>query len=196
VIAKTPLHVAAALLSVASPSWAQYGGGAAGSESTTAATMATPKPSSFEGMSAGDRKIGRALFLAQHPTAEGPAPLSLNQIADLKVNSTWAKVFTHMQSRGLLQAKNLGQIVNGYQRSEARPPERSATKTGSSPTLVTGGNGSVVASSQRGGIAHGGDVVGETSTAADIAAADKRGGAVERRDALVQRRDAVERRGR
>lgn len=188
-IVKTPLLITATLLSLASPSWAQYGGGAAGSESTTAATTAAPKPNSFEGMSAGDRKIGRALFLAQHPTAAGPAPLSLNQIADLKAHSTWAKVFTHMQSRGLLQAKNLGQIVNGYQRSEARPQERSAAKTGSSPTLVTGGNGSVVASSQRGGIAHGGDVVGETSTAADIAAADKRG-----RD--VERRDAVERRGR
>ena len=42
-----------------------------------------------------------------------------------------------------------------------------------SSTLVTGGNGSVIASSHRGGISHGGDVVGETGTA-DIAAADKR----------------------
>jgi len=78
-----------------------------------------------------------------------------------------------MQSRGLLQAKNLGQIVNGYQRSEAAPPARAGNGSSGSPTLVTGGNGSVIASSQRGGIAHGGDVVGETGTA-DIAAADKR----------------------
>jgi hypothetical protein len=161
-------------LALSAPAWAQYAGGAAGTE-TTAPVPTAAKPSSFEALSAGDRKIGRALFLAQHPTASGPAPLSLNQIADLKAHGNWAKVFSQMQSRGLLQAKNLGQIVNGYQRSEAAPPARARNGSSSgSPTLVTGGNGSVIASSQRGGISHGGDVVGETGTA-DIAAADKRG---------------------
>jgi hypothetical protein len=175
VIAKIPLLVASAMvLALAAPAWAQYAGGAAGTETTAPAPAATAKPSSFEALSAGDRKIGRALFLAQHPTASGPPPLSLNQIADLKAHGNWAKVFTQMQSRGLLQAKNLGQIVNGYPRSEASPPARASRDSGSgSPTLVTGGNGSVIASSQRGGISHGGDVVGETGTA-DIAAADKR----------------------
>ncbi|HKW54182.1 MAG TPA: hypothetical protein VJO12_10850 [Stellaceae bacterium] len=174
-IARTPLLVASALLlALSAPAWAQYAGGAAGSQATTAAPSATTtKPSSFEALSAGDRKIGRALFLAQHPTASGPAPLSLNQIADLKAHGSWAKVFSQMQSRGLLQAKNLGQIVNSYQRSEAAPPARARNGSSGSPTLVTGGNGSVIASSQRGGISHGGDVVGETGTA-DIAAADKR----------------------
>ena len=171
---KTTLLIASAMvLALAAPARAQYAGGAAGTE-TTAPVPAPPKPSSFEALSAGDRKIGRALFLAQHPTASGPAPLSLNQIADMKAHGSWAKVFSQMQSRGLLQAKNLGQIVNGYQRSEASPPARvSRNSSGGSPTLVTGGNGSVIASSQRGGISHGGDVVGETGTA-DIAAADKR----------------------
>jgi hypothetical protein len=173
VIKRAPLLIAATMLALASPAWAQYDGGSMGSQGT-AATPAPAKSSSFETLSAGDRKIGRALFLAQHPTASGPAPLSLNQIADLKVRSTWAKVFTQMQSRGLLQAKNLGQIVNGYehQRSAAPRPAERPVATNGSPTLVTGGNGSVIASSQRGGIAHGGDVVGETGTA-DIAAADK-----------------------
>ncbi|HJT05968.1 MAG TPA: hypothetical protein VJ747_03530, partial [Stellaceae bacterium] len=83
-----------------------------------------------------------------------------------------AKVFAQMQSRGLLQAKNLGQIVNGYQRSETRHPPARVSNSNRAPTLVTGGDGSVIASSQRGGISHGGDVVGETGTA-DIAAADK-----------------------
>src|SRR5260370_1728046 len=46
---------------------------------------------------------------------------------------------------------------------DARRPARSGG-AGGSPTLVTGGNGSVTASSERGGIAHGGDVVGETGT--------------------------------
>jgi hypothetical protein len=172
---KTTLLIASAMVLVlAAPAWAQYAGGAAGTETTAPVPAATAKPSSFEALSAGDRKIGRALFLAQHPTASGPPPLSLNQIAELKTHGSWAKVFTHMQSRGLLQAKNLGQIVNGYQRSEAARPARVSRKASDgSPTLVTGGNGSVIASSQRGGISHGGDVVGETGTA-DIAAADKR----------------------
>ena len=178
-IARTPLLIATALLALAGPAWAQYDGGSAGSQGTAATPPAPAKPSSFESLSPGDRKIGRALFLAQHPTASGPAPLSLNQIADLKMRSTWAKVFTQMQSRGLLQAKNLGQIVNGYQRSDAGPPARSSKSDGST-TLVTGGSGSVVASSQRGGgISHGGDVAGETGTA-DIAAVDKRQARAER----------------
>ncbi|HWG80865.1 MAG TPA: hypothetical protein VN681_13870 [Stellaceae bacterium] len=171
-IIRTPLLIGSAMvLALATPAKAQYAGGAAATETT--APVPTPhKPSSFEALSAGDRKIGRALFLAQHPTESGPAPLSLNQIADLKGHGSWAKVFAQMQSRGLLQAKNLGQIVNGYQRSETRrPPARASSHR--SPTLVTGGDGSVIASSQRGGISHGGDVAGETGTA-DIAAADKR----------------------
>jgi len=169
---RTSLLVASAMvLSLATPARAQYAGGAAGTE-TRAPAPTPPKPSSFEALSAGDRKIGRALFLAQRPTASGPAPLSLNQIADLKAHGSWAKVFAQMQSRGLLQAKNLGQIVNGYQRSETRHPPVRVSNSNRAPTLVTGGDGSVIASSQRGGISHGGDVVGETGTA-DIAAADK-----------------------
>ena len=181
-MARATLLAAAAVLALSSASFAQSEG-SAGSQGTTAAPAAPAKPSSFEAMPAGDRKIGRALFLAQRPTASGPAPMSLNQIADLKAHSTWAKVFTQMQSRGLLQAKNLGQIVSGYehQRSDARPEPRSRASHDST-TLVTGGSGSVVASSQRGGgISHGGDVVGETSTSADIAAVDKRAAPAERR---------------
>jgi hypothetical protein len=173
VIARTSLLIASALLALAGPAMAQAEGSAGAQAGAAAPTAAAPKISSFEGLPAGDRKIGRALFLAQRPTATGPAPLNLNQIADLKAHSTWAKVFTHMQSHGLLQAKNLGQIVNGYehQRSDDRAPARS-TSSGS-PTLVTGGSGSVVASSQRGGgISHGGDVVGETGTP-DLATANR-----------------------
>ncbi len=179
-IARTSLLIASAWLALAGPACAQSDG-SAGSQGSVAAPT-PPKPSSFESLPAGDRKIGRALFLAQHPTPTGPAPLSLNQIADLKAHSTWAKVFNQMQSRGLLQAKNLGQIVNGFehQRSDGRAPARSSATSGST-TLVTGGNGSVVASSQRGGgISHGGDVAGETGTA-DIAAVDKRPAGGEKR---------------
>jgi hypothetical protein len=187
VIARSPLLIATTLLALAAPAWAQSEG-SMGSQGSVAAPPAPPKAGSFETLSAGDRKIGRALSLAQRPTATGPAPLSLNQIADLKARSTWAKVFTQMQSRGLLQAKNLGQIVNGYdhQRSDARAPAHSSA-TSRSPTLVTGGSGSVTASSERGGIAHGGDVAGETGTP-DIAAANRLD-----RPASVER---VDRRGR
>ncbi|HJT06135.1 MAG TPA: hypothetical protein VJ747_04375, partial [Stellaceae bacterium] len=83
------LVASAMMLALATPARAQYAGGAAGTE-TRAPAPTPPKPSSFEALSAGDRKIGRALFLAQRPTASGPAPLSLNQIADLKAHGSWA----------------------------------------------------------------------------------------------------------
>src|SRR5258706_6121195 len=105
------LAVAAALLLLAGPAWAE--GGSAG-EPPRAASATAPTGGGFEALSAGDRKIARALFLAQHPTAKGPAPLSLNQIADLKARDSWAKVFKQMQAGGLIQAKTLGQVVDGY----------------------------------------------------------------------------------
>ncbi len=180
---RVSLATAAALLMLATPAWAQYGGGAASTE--PAAGGGVPKPgqadsavpaNGFEKLPAGDRKIARALFMAQRPTRRGPAPLSLNQIAELKGRGSWAAVFNQMQARGLIQAKNLGQVVNNYerqQRSELYP--RGGDDGGRSTTLVTSGSGAVVASSRRAGagMAHGGDVTGETQSTVDIAAANR-----------------------
>ena len=166
------LTLAAVLLLLASPAWADSIGGSAG-ESPSAAAGA-PKPSSFDALSAGDRKIARALFLAQHPTTSGPAPLSLNQIADLKTGRNWAKVFKQMQARGLIQAaKTLGQVVDGYSH-QRRSDGRASSGRGSTAILVTNGHGAVVASTRDRGasVAHGGGEVAEVGTSAVATATD------------------------
>jgi hypothetical protein len=153
-----PRLALAAMLLLASPAFAAADGAAKAPAAGAAAAPA--KTNSFEALSPGDRKIARALFLAQHPTPSGPAPLSLNQIADLKASSSWAKVFKQMQSGGLLQAKSLGQVVEGYEhqrRSDSR------TSRGTPQVLVTNGQGFIVASTRNSGAGalHGGDEVAE-----------------------------------
>jgi hypothetical protein len=157
------IALAATLLLLASPAWADSDANVAGNTSRAAAGAAAPpaKSSSFEALSAGDRKIARALFLAQHPTASGPAPLSLNQIADLKASDSWAKVFKQMQARGLVQAKSLGQVVEGYEHQ--RRSDSGSSTAPSTKVLVVNGQGFIVASTRnRGaGALHGGDEVAE-----------------------------------
>jgi hypothetical protein len=163
-----------ALLAGASPAWAQFvpmtGAPAASQNGASAPASRAEAPASnatsFDSMMAGDRKIARALFLAQRPTPNGPSPLSLNQIADLKAHDSWAKVFKQMQAQGLIRADNLGQVVSAYERqlrSDALPPGAprrmaSAAATPSHTTLVTNGRGEVIASSRSpgAGIQHGG----------------------------------------
>jgi hypothetical protein len=131
---KLSLAIAAALL-VTAPSWAQQ------SAPTSAAS------GGFQSLSPGEQKIARALFLAQQPTATGPAPLSLNQIAALKGHEGWGNVFKQMQAQGLIHDKNLGQVVSGYEHHlHASTGEKGGTM------VVTKGTGrSAVAGSVRDG---------------------------------------------
>jgi hypothetical protein len=174
---RSSVAAAAILLLLASPAFA--GSDSSGKAVPAANTAAPATSSSFDALSAGDRKIARALFMAQHPTASGPAPLSLNQIADLKTSSSWAKVFKQMQSGGLVQAKSLGQVVEGYEHQ--RRTERRNGPSSSRQVLVTNGQGFIVASSRnRGaGALHGGDEVAERGgtalqTAIDVPGRDER----------------------
>lgn len=191
-MSKILLAAAAALLILAGPAWAQYDGGGSAGSRPPSAIPAPAMTNNFEKLPAGDRKIARALFMAQRPTRSGPAPLSLSQIADLKARGNWAKVFSQMQARGLIQAKSLGQVVSGYERQQRRSDVRSSGEPERAATLVTSGSGSVVASSRRAGagMSHGGDVTGETNTTVDIAAADRR----DRDNGRLERRDRTQRR--
>jgi hypothetical protein len=175
----TRLSLAATLLLLASPAWADSFGAAG--EAPRAASTTPQKPSSFDGLSAGDRKIARALFLAQHPTASGPAPLSLNQIADLKVGDSWAKVFKVMQAKGLLHAKSLGQVVDGYEHQRRSDgggsvPSRHGATRGTTTIIVMNGRGGVAASTRHhgdgAGVAHGGAELPDAQTTAVATAAD------------------------
>ena len=90
---------------------------------------------SFDALSPGNQKIARALFYAQKPTANGPAPLSRNQIAALKEHEGWGRVFDQMKADGLVQAKNLGQVVSGY---EHRLHASGVSGSGHTVTVTTG----------------------------------------------------------
>jgi hypothetical protein len=63
----------------------------------------------------GDQKIARALFEAQSPSAS--APLTLDEIAAKKQGQQgWGDIFKQMKTQGLLTQKNLGQVVNDFER--------------------------------------------------------------------------------
>src|SRR5579862_8671439 len=90
-------------LSLANPGWAQ----------STTATSPTPT-GNFNSLSPGNQKIDNALFSAQKTTGT-TTPLTKDQIAGLKGTEGWGRVFKTMKADGLVQAKNLGQVVSSYQ---------------------------------------------------------------------------------
>src|SRR6266851_6152775 len=96
------LLVTAAIIAVAAanPLWAQ---------------MTTTTTGSFDALSPGNQKIANALFAAQNTTGTTLTPLTKDQIAALKGTEGWGKVFRQMKTEGLLQARNLGQVVSGYE---------------------------------------------------------------------------------
>lgn len=122
----TSLAAAAVALLLAGAAGAQTTA-TAPSGTTTAATATvavatSPSPTastgSFQRLSSGEQKIARALFMAQKPTADGPAPLNLDQIAALRRDAGWGEAFKEMKASGLVDAKNLGQVVSGFERQE------------------------------------------------------------------------------
>jgi hypothetical protein len=79
--------------------------------------QSTPIPAgNFDSLSPGNQKIANALFEAQHPTGTQTA-LTRDQIARLKGTEGWGRVFKTMKADGLVQARNLGQVVSGHERS-------------------------------------------------------------------------------
>ena len=88
---------------------------------------------SFDSLSPGGQKIANALFSAQSTTG---TPLTRDQIADLKKTEGWGKVFKQMKADGLVQAKNLGQVVSSY---EQQQHATRSTATGASMRTATSG---------------------------------------------------------
>src|SRR5439155_27375315 len=63
-------------------------------------------------------------------SANGPKPLTLDQIAAMKQSGTgWEQVFRQMRAQGLVTDKNIGQVVTRYNQS-SRPPSASVVTTG------------------------------------------------------------------
>jgi len=144
-----------AAATIAAPVWAQTstttststsGTSSSGSTSgTTSTNTSTPSTTgSFQSLSPGQQKIARSLFEAQQPSATGPAPLSLDQIAAMKQGTGWGQVFKQMKSEGLVgDAKNLGQVVSGHATTQASTTTTAGT---GASTTVTTANGRPVGS--------------------------------------------------
>ena len=81
--------------------------------STSTGTQSSTSTGAFQNLSPGGQKIAQSLFDAQHPPS-GTNALTLDQIAALKGKEGWGRVFKEMKADGLVQARNLGQVVSGH----------------------------------------------------------------------------------
>ncbi len=127
-----------------------WAGAAAAQTATTQPATAAPATTegAFDRLSPGNQKIARALFEAQATsgaaTAPSPTPLTLDEIAVKKLDGQgWGNVFKDMKAQGLVQEKNLGQVVSRSNRHHGAPAASSGTviTTASGRTYVTGGRG-------------------------------------------------------
>lgn len=107
-----------------------------------AQTPTTPKPTTpvFDKLSPGNQKIAQALCNAQK---SGCTPSALDNIAATKLGGKgWGEIFHEMKAQGLVQGKNLGQVVREFEHQQRTPPTSGATTTrGSGRTLEVGEKG-------------------------------------------------------
>src|SRR5205814_6623259 len=78
------------------------------------------------------------LFSSQRPPS-GTQALSLNQIAAMKGREGWGRVFKEMKADGLVQARNLGQVVSRHAQTAG-----TSTSTGTAGGRGTSGRASTV----------------------------------------------------
>lgn len=95
---------------------------------------------SFSKLSPGNQKIAEAMFLNQkvstgdNALAENQNALTENQIAALKTDSGWGKVFQMLKAKGYFpDYKNLGQLISAQQHlaNEARKSGATSDETSS-----------------------------------------------------------------
>jgi hypothetical protein len=119
-------------------------GSAAYAQKPTSATSTTT--GAFNKLSTGNQKVASALFQAQNGTTS--TPLTLDEIAAKKQGGQgWGEVFKGMQAQGLVQEKNLGQVVSKY--------NDSTKGVSSSPGNNGKGNAFGASNNSGGGAAHG-----------------------------------------
>lgn len=85
-------------------------------QETEATTDAATSVKTFDELSTGNQKIARALMDAQLLPHETSVQIwTLDQIAAIGSEKGWGQTFLEMQSEGLINARNLGQVVSSYQ---------------------------------------------------------------------------------
>ena len=111
---------------------------ASGAFAQTTPPAPNPNEGAFDKLSPGNQKIAQALFDAQQSNATDPpsataTPLSRDDIAAMKQDGKgWGGLFKEMKQQGLVDAKNLGQVV-----SQANHAARSRRNG----TVITSGSG-------------------------------------------------------
>ncbi len=104
----------------------------------TAAAQTTTTQGAFDELSPGNQKIAQALCDGQpggcpQTSSAGQKTLTRDQIAAMKQHQGWGEIFKHMKEQGLVQEKNLGQVI-----SRANHQARSGSSGG---TMITNGRG-------------------------------------------------------
>ncbi len=104
---------------------------------TTTTTQSTTQTSSstqgaFSKLSPGNQKIAQALYDAQQ-TSTTTKKLSLDDIAAMKQHRGWGEIFKQMKEQGLVQEKNLGQVI-----SHANQRAHSGSSSGTTITSASG----------------------------------------------------------
>ena len=89
-------------------------------------------------LSTGNAKIARALFDAQVKTPSSAKLLTLDQLAAQKQGGqSWGQIFQSMKTQGLVQDKNLGQVVTRAQQQPRATAEASASLAHTSDPVTT-----------------------------------------------------------
>ena len=111
---------------------------ASGAFAQTAPPAPDPNQGAFDKLSPGNQKIAQALFDAEQSDSTATTPtttksLSRDDIAAMKQDGKgWGEIFKEMKKQGLVDAKNLGQVV-----SQANHTTRSSANG----TVITSGSG-------------------------------------------------------
>lgn len=118
-----------------------FWGATAFGQTTSQNSSTTSTTGAFDSLSTGNQKIARALYDAQTTPSDGSTttqPLTLDQIAAKKQEGQgWGQVFKDMKAQGLVQEKNLGQVVSRHQRTTS-----GGTYSASGRQLTSGNQGS------------------------------------------------------
>src|SRR5205823_11983337 len=110
----------------------------------TSTRTTTSSTGAFQNLSPGGQRIAQSLFNSQHPPS-GTQPRTLDQIAAMKGREGWGRVFKEMKADGLVQAKNLGQVVSGHAQTAG-----ASTSTGMAGGRGTSGRASTAVSNGAG----------------------------------------------
>jgi hypothetical protein len=122
---------------------------------TSVAVAQSSNQGAFDKLSPGNQKIAQALFDAEQNNATSPTAklLSRDDIAAMKQDGKgWGGVFKSMKTQGLVQEKNLGQVVSqANHAAHSNSSQSTMITTGSGRTFVAGKSDHTSASNQQSG---------------------------------------------